>query len=342
MFSHRHLCFHEASWLPVLIAGAFALSFNASAIIDANSSSNTNAPTDGSPWSNVGAVNGASSVYLGGGWVLTASHVGVGSVYFNNISYAPDGSSLRLTNSDGSVTDLIMFHLVAYPPLPGLPVASSTPSFFSQIDMIGHGFIAGSPQTTFGNYTGFSWSAAQFKSWGNNKVDLGGTMTINIGYGTLTAYTTDFTSPGTIGPTSQTSDEGQVAPGDSGGGVFQMNGSSWELVGLLDAELYFTNQPASTSVYGDGTYVADVATYRSQIVSVLAASPVPNLSVATSGNSVLVCWPDTGVSYKLESTTSLNPASWVSASQSQSAGNGRICVEVPATGASQYFRLQAP
>jgi hypothetical protein len=158
-------------------------------------------------------------VYIGGGWVLTAWHVGVGSITLSGTSFSPDGNSLRLTNSDGSFTDLILFHLVGDPPLPSIPLTSATPAVFSQIDMIGFGYS--SAQTNFGFFTGFYWSAAPVKSWGNNKVDFGGTTTLDIGNGSLTAFTTDFTSPGTLGSTSQNSArmKPKLQPGTRGAGL---------------------------------------------------------------------------------------------------------------------------
>jgi hypothetical protein len=328
--------------LPLLLACCWAMCFDAHAIVDANSGSNTKAPSDGSPWGNVGAIVGASGVYIGGGWVLTVWHVGVGSINLSGTSFSPDGTFLRLTNSDGSPTDLILFHLVSAPPWPSLPLASVTPAAFSQIDMIGFGYIAGSAQTNFGVLTGFDWSAAPVKSWGNNKVNFGGTTAIDIGNGKLTTFTTDFTSPGTLGPTSQTSDEAQVATGDSGGGVFQLKGSVWQLAGVLDAEQNQVNQPDSTAAYGDKSYMADIATYRSEIVAVLNATPVPNLSLTRSGSNSLVCWLDTGVNYNLEATGSLDNPNWVPISQSQFSTNGQICVTVPDTSSFQFFRLQKP
>src|SRR5690348_5976400 len=87
----------------VLIAVAIGTaSFKSLAVVDANSAANTSAPPDGAPWDNVAGVNGASGVYLGGAWVLTASHVGYGSFAVGGSTFTPDGTTLRLTNSDGS------------------------------------------------------------------------------------------------------------------------------------------------------------------------------------------------------------------------------------------------
>lgn len=328
--------------MPLFLCWFLAVSFNVSAVVDANSPSNTNAPPDGSPWENVGQIGEASGTYIGGGWVLTASHVGSGSIILTGTTFSPDGTSIRLTNSDGTSTDLLLFHLATIPLLPSLALAPATPGAFSQIDMIGVGRIAGSAQTNFGPYTGFEWSVNGAKSWGNNKVNLGGTTTIDLGYGKLTTFVTDFTSPGTIGPGSQTSDEAQAATGDSGGGVFRPNGSNWELAGVVDAVQAQLNQPASTAAYGDKTYIADMATYRSEIIAVLTASPVPNLSISLSGGNAQVCWPDMGVNYNLEATATLTNPSWTPIGQNQFLTNGQVCAPVPLTSGLRYFRLQKP
>ena len=326
----------------VCVLSGSLLEFRSLAIVDANSQLNTSAPADGAPWDNVGQLGGASGVYIGGGWVLTASHVGVGSITLSGSNYSPDGTSLRLTNSDGTATDLILFHLGKMPPLPSLPLVSTTPAALSQVDIIGNGHIAGSTQTNIGIYTGFYWSAGGAKSWGNNKVNLGGVSTINAGFGNLTAFAMDFTSPSTVGPTSQTSDESMVSAGDSGGGAFQKIGGSWQLVGILDAEQTQLNQPASTSVYGDTTYAADIATYRSEVVAVLNAGPVPNLSLTRSNGTTLVCWPDTGVNYTLQASSSLLSSSWTAVSQARTSTNGQICVLVPEASPGNFYRLQKP
>lgn len=337
---------NSAGWriaLRVLCLTALcALPFDAHAVVDANSSANTNAPADGAPWDNVGRIGSASGVYIGGAWVLTASHVGVGPIALVGGTYFPDGTALRLTNSDGTPTDLILFRLSTMPPLASVPLVSSTPAAFSAVDMIGFGLIAGSTQTNLGIYSGFYWSSGQFKSWGNNKINIGGLTNINIGYGNLTAFSMDFTSPGTLGPTGQTSDEGQVAPGDSGGGLFVKNGSVWQLAGILDAEETQFNQPPSTSAYGDRTYAADIATYRKEIYGVLSGSAVPALSITRSGSNSRVAWPDMGVPYALEASGALVNPSWATLSQSQTSTNGQIFELVPDTGSSRLFRLQKP
>lgn len=308
------------------MAGAYA-------IVDANSRANTNAPTDGSPWTSVGRVNCCSGVYLGAGWVLTAWHVGAGNATFGGTLFPWDGSSLRLTNSDGSNTDMVMFRLRTLPPLPRMSLATTTPAASSQVDLIGCGHIAGSAQTNIGAYTGFYWSPNQLKSWGNNKVDSGGTTIINAGVGNVTVFSTSFSS------SRQTSDEAQAAAGDSGGGVFQKNGSTWQLVGMLDATGNLANQPSGTAVFNNLTYSADIATYRAQIVARIAAT-LPALSIKRSGANVMVCWPDTGVTYNLWINHNLSTTNWVPLAPALALTNGQFCALLPATNTAAYFRLQ--
>ena len=68
------------------------------------------------------------------------------------------------------------------------------------------------------------------------------------------------------------SDNAQATVGDSGGGVFLSDGT---LIGLIDAEGTFSGQPANTSVFGDGTFIADLSKYRPEILSIVAVPEVP-------------------------------------------------------------------
>ena len=311
--------------------------FSLRAIVDANSQANTNAPTDGAPWANMGNVNGASGIYVGAGWVLTAWHVGANDILLNGAIYHYDGTVDRLTNSDGTGTDLSMFHLGTLPPLPRLTLASRTPSPSSVVDFIGFGHIAGSPQTLINGTPGFYWSTGGFKSWGNNRVSQGGVTTINAGTGDVVAFHTDFSGPGA----GQTSAEAQAAAGDSGGGVFQQSGSTWQLVGVIGAIDVLTNQPLDTAVYGNLTYAADMATYGPQVTAILA-STLPALTISRAGTNVQVCWADTGVSYTLEATPSFNPPAWnaITPAPPLTLTNGEYCALLPATNISRFFRLK--
>ncbi len=315
------------------------LPFTSRAIVDINSTANTSAPSDGSPWVNMGHVNGSSGIYLGAGWVLTAAHVGAGNVDFSGSFFPFDGLSRQLTNSDGSLTDIVAFHLASLPNLPRMPLSASTPPAFTPLDLIGFGFNAASAVTTIGPYTGVFWSATQVKSWGSNKIDRGGVTNIFDGMFNITVFSMDLTAPGTAGPGAPTADEAMAAPGDSGGGVFEKVGSTWQLVGLIDAISTFPDQLGSTSVFGNGTYAGDIATYAPQIQAILGATQ-PALSISRSDTNVMVCWPDTGVAYKLEASATLAPPSWTNLTPALISTNGQLCALLPASGTARFFRLQ--
>ncbi len=306
---------------------------SALAVVDANSAANTNAPTDGAPWSNVLEVNGASAVYIANGWVLTANHVGVADVLIGNTVYAHDGNSIRLTNANGTVTDLLLFHLAPVPPLAPVALVSSTPAASTAVDMIGYGLIAGSAQTSISGYTGFYWSQRAAQSWGNNKVDPGGAVNIDAGDGVVNVISTTFTAPGA----SQSSNEAQAAAGDSGGGVFQSTASGWQLAGTIVAVTQAV--PPNTAVYGDKTYAANIPTYRSQILSIINSTP-PYLTVGRSGTNVLLCWPNTGAAYTVQTATNPSATNWTSLTLTQTITNAQVCVSVPRTNPVSFFRLK--
>jgi len=311
-------------------------SFDAAAVIDAKSAplSNTNAPTDGSPWLNVGQVNGSSGIYLGDRWALTASHVGYGNLKLAGVIYPYDGINFHLTNSDGTPTDMFLFHLGAQPPLTNVTLASSTPTNGTHVDMIWFGRTAATAQTNIGIYTGFYWSGDnQKKSWANNKVSQNGVV-INAGFGNLTTFATRFDQ------TLQTSHEGQAAPQDSGGGVFSTNVSGgWQLVGMLDATDSETGQPDGTAVYGNSTFSADIATYRNQIISLMTYGAPPALAVSKVGTNINVVWPAAGTGYKLEASGILPGTNWTALTPTLS---GQGYTNLPATNAQRFFRLKKP
>jgi len=333
-------CWHPRSLAALFFVYILAYPFGASAVVDANSKANTSQPPDGSPWDNVGILtSGASGIYVGNGWVLTADHVGVGNLHVIGADFPADGTWYRLTNSDGTATDMVLFHLATSPALPAVTLVTNTPAALTSVDMIGCGRNAGTAQTNVGTYTGFYWSTTEFKSWGNNKVDVGGVTVINAWYGNLSVFTTDFTTRGTTGAMS---DECQAASGDSGGAVFALINSKWQLVGMIDAINVLPSQPSNSSVYGNMTYAADIATYRNQLLSLMALTNSPKLSISVSGSNVTVCWPGSAAGFNLESTSALKPATWTMVSQNLLYTNGQGCAVFPANGGAKFFRLHKP
>lgn len=269
------------------------------AVVISSGTGNTGAPADDPGFANVGTLNGASVIYLGNQWVLTAAHVAgslPASVNFGGTNYTTElGSWQRLTNNGtggmSALTDMVVFRLALDPGLSALTISSTSLSSGNELIMIGNGRDR-QAGTTYWNsswtevtppppatYTGFKTNATKTVRWGQNKVAVSGTN-INAGFGDVRSLTTTFTQNG-----GALTHEAQAVNGDSGGAVFYKNGSSWELSGMMVAIATLSGQPADTAVYGDVTYSADLSFYRSQIVSITSV-PEPSSLVLLLFSSV--------------------------------------------------------
>ncbi|HEY5043844.1 MAG TPA: SBBP repeat-containing protein [Verrucomicrobiae bacterium] len=73
----------------------------------------------------------------------------------------------------------------------------------------------------------------------------------------------------------------------------------------------------------------------------LASAPAttPALTIASSGNNDNVSWPASYAGYVLQSTPSLNPASWKTVMQSQVTSNGNYVITVTMAGSQGFYRL---
>lgn len=261
---------------------------------------NTNAPIDDPGWANIGVLGGGSGIYLGGDWVLTAAHVGAGSITLGGISYSPlANTTVQLTN--GAVgktvyTDLIMFRLTATPAgLGSLTLMSSPPILGDSVTMIGAGRDRGtfsqwslntsttpwtwSEVTSGGNAAGYKTVESRAMRWGTNDVSSPG-LWLNDGVGDIRSFATTFSASG------QADSEAQAVNGDSGGAVFFKRGTNWELGGVMLGVGGFSGQPdpATTPVFGNKTYSADLSFYAPQITSVIPEpSTVALLALSAAG-----------------------------------------------------------
>jgi hypothetical protein len=263
---------------------------------------NTAAPADDFGFAQVAQLSGASGIYLGNGWVLSAYHeLADGSktgfafftgVLLDGVNYQPDpATAVRLSNPDGSKADLALFRLTTMPAgLAGATIADALPDPGSTVTLAGDGHDRQTQETHWlidpsthvwtqtdqaGDAQGYLWAGAQQLRWGISTLaafdDGSATMLVDDGYGVTQMFATGFSS-----------EEGHAlaALGDSGGGVFQETGSGWVLAGtMLDLDTPL-GQPDATAVFGDQTLSADLAAYRTQILAVIPEPGTPGLAVA--------------------------------------------------------------
>ena len=234
---------------------------------DVNNTLNTTAPASGAaagaPWYNVvqfGANNG-SGVYLGNGYVLTANHVNmVGAVVINGVSYTVDPAftALHVTEDNPATSyaddvDLKLVRILGIPPLPvvqTLPLNFSATADLAPSTIIGWGKGKGTTVTG-----GWNWGddTTRAERWGTNTVAGATTDGTVVSYDALYTY---FNAP--FPPVGTSSNETQIAAGDSGGGLFVKIGSVWKLSGIstlvstLNEALY--NPP-------DNSFFIRLATY---------------------------------------------------------------------------------
>lgn len=272
----RHRCGDEASCASLRVARAAfvgalllaALIFvsplgDAQAVIieTGDGTGNVTAPPDDPGWANLATRSNLTAVYLGRRWMLTANHVGAGDVVLEGQTYSPvPGSAIQFENPDTSKADLMAFKIFGDPLLPPLNIPSSPPVVGDPLIAIGNGLNRGSA-TSFMGLGGYIWGTGDAVRWGTNIVSE-----IDIMVGTTYSFAATFTDP--LDP-SATADEAAGANGDSGGGAFIKVGGDWYLAGTIFAISQYTDQPSTTSIYGNKLFAVDLSFYRDDILAVI-------------------------------------------------------------------------
>jgi hypothetical protein len=256
---------------------------------------NVSAPADDPGWSNVGYRTGenTSVVYLGDRWVLTASHVGAGTVFLNGAEYerATPFRSYLFLQPDDTRPDLVLFRLKDRPP--GLPTLTMDATGVSgwglgtEVVLVGHGYDR-EPDKTYwtstwgttvspGVYSGYRHVTTHSMRWGTNRVTSTG-LEIDPTCG-VTTPGDSYCKPTKVfslvfNSGSPTTHEARVNSGDSGGGVFRKRTGSWHLTGIIVGIDTYSGQPTPWYIpYGTSSFAADLSVYRDEILAVIAANP---------------------------------------------------------------------
>ena len=260
-------------------------------------SGNTQAPADDPGFENVGIRGSGTAIYLGGGWVLTAAHVGAGKTLFENTWYdAIANSALQLANPPGAgyttSSDLMLYQIQGRPNLPSLSISGTAPAVGWDVTMIGNGRDRSNSQEAYWTPKwapsasptpngGYIWAGTNDIRWGTNVID---TVSIPQGIGAYseTAFATSFSDHGTTY-------EAQGSPGDSGGAVFHKDNATgtWSLTGVMFTVNSLPGQPWGTSVFGDLTYSADLSVYRGEIEKLTGLGGPATTQTALNGSALV-------------------------------------------------------
>ncbi len=239
-----------------------------------DNSANTTDPGNGAPWQSVAQVTGVggavfgSAVYIGGGYMLTASHVTMGgSVTFDGVTYY--NVKALSAQSLGNNVDLKIFQLEELPSVAAANLLlTPTEDFGGMTTMVGWGVGRdGTPINE--NTVGWGDGSTIAKRWGENV--LRGAENVSDGSYRYEALTSVLGSS-TGNPAGVGANEAAATLYDSGSGVFQEINGVWYLVGITTAVTQ-----NGTSVYGNDSltdggnsnYSARVSTYGGEIMALI-------------------------------------------------------------------------
>jgi len=279
----------------VLGLGIFGAATPAEAVITYGGQRNTSAPTGdlaGSGWQYEGTIGSFTGTPIAPNYFITAKHIG----QYVGQAFNYQGQSYTTTEAFFDPTSDLAIYKVegtfdSYAPL----YTSSGNEAGRQVVVHGRGLDRGDEVRVNGELKGWRYGANPgTQSWGTN--------TVASVYGKVFSFSFDAQSG---------ANEGQVAPGDSGAGVFINDGGVWKLAGVnyavengfsldgsdagyFNAALFDKGGTYAGVVGGmgyipDGSrdinsfgYATSVAGNTGFISSIVGASPVPEPTAALS------------------------------------------------------------
>jgi hypothetical protein len=182
---------------------------------------NTTAPSGSltaSGWQWEGAFGSYLGTAISSEYFITAKHIGGtvgssfslnGSNYTTTAVYTDPGADLAIWRISGSFSTWA-------------PLDTNTNDVGKHTVVFGRGTQRGNPVIVSGRTNGWHWGAADgVQRWGEN--DVSATLNAGAGLGLLLACAFDRNA---------NSNECQLSVGDSGGGMFIQDGSTWKLAGI--------------------------------------------------------------------------------------------------------------
>ncbi|RYD21325.1 MAG: hypothetical protein EOP88_11770 [Verrucomicrobiaceae bacterium] len=201
----------------------------------ADPSLRTSTPGDNSGWQYEGKFKDFLGVPIAPHFFITATHIGgaVGDVLdFHGDPYT------TIAKHNVPSTDLTIWEVNHAKPFPTYaPLSSGAADVGSVVTVIGRGTQRGTEVIVGGESKGWQWGVTdKVQRWGRNTV--AGVQTA-AGFGQLLYC--DFDSPGLP-------DECHLSNGDSGGGMFVLEGGLWRLAGInFSVDGPFREPPAGAS-----------------------------------------------------------------------------------------------
>lgn len=226
------------------------------------------------------AGGGLTVVYLGDGWVLTASHVGAQDVEVAGRVYqkAPD-SLVRIHNDDRTEADLIAYRILGNPDLPDLPaleISATTPATGVFAILAGAGHEERNETRGLASAFRRTWRRLTDTgpSWGTNTI-AGTSERVVVGDRVTDSIVTEFSLTEDLFATPY---EAQAVTGDSGGALFVADGDAYVLAGVLFA----ASEGDPDRHEPSRTFAVNLARYREQIIAAVEAeSAAPNSEPAS-------------------------------------------------------------
>jgi hypothetical protein len=199
-----------------------------------------------------------SAVHLGDGWILTAAHVGLGSVRIGDEDFPPiPGSQVDFAGTSHRLPDLALFRVSGSPAGPRVRIASAPPRSGERVVLMGAGGVRGQ-RFTWRGLSGFGRAPSRGLQWGENRVAKAAHR-LALGRYSTDAFAVEFDD------FFRLPEEAIAVEGDSGGPVFRIGERGAELLGILVATSRAEAQPSGSVMFGALSFAADLSQYRDQI-----------------------------------------------------------------------------